>query len=233
MDHPQIEWLGDAAILLRFGDRIDAAINERVLAAAQALRVARIRGVVDIVPAYASLALHLDPDVAACGADETLERIARTLQAPQSLVPRGPARCVRIPVAYGGELGPDLALVAQHCGLDEAAVVACHTAVEYRVAMLGFQPGFPYLLGLDPALAMPRRAQPRTSVAAGSVAIGGLQTGIYPANAPGGWNLIGRTGVRLFDPRREPPTLLAPGDRVRFVAVAPAELPEATVSIVA
>jgi KipI family sensor histidine kinase inhibitor len=126
---------------------------------------------------------------------------------------------VEIPVCYGGECGPDIAAVAEHAGLLRDAVIARHTAAEYTVAMLGFAPGFPYLLGLDPSLQMPRRATPRTRVPAGSVAIGGAQTGIYPRELPGGWHLIGRTPLVLFDPQRELPCLLAPGDRVRFHAI--------------
>ena len=126
---------------------------------------------------------------------------------------------VEIPVCYGGEYGPDLLDVAHLSGLDAAQVGARHAAVEYRVAMLGFAPGFPYLLGLDPSLHAPRRATPRTRVPAGSVAIGGAQTGMYPCELPGGWQLIGRTPLALFDAQRDPPCLLAPGDRVRFCAI--------------
>ncbi|HZW52205.1 MAG TPA: 5-oxoprolinase subunit PxpB, partial [Rudaea sp.] len=125
---------------------------------------------------------------------------------------------IEIAVTYGGQCGPDLADVAAHTGLSEEEVVARHGAAEYRVAMLGFTPGFAYLLGLDPALHMPRRATPRTRVPAGSVAIGGAQTGVYPRETPGGWHLIGRTTASLFDPARDPPALLKPGMRVKFVA---------------
>ncbi|MDE2055050.1 MAG: 5-oxoprolinase subunit PxpB, partial [Xanthomonadaceae bacterium] len=132
--------------------------------------------------------------------------------------PAGP-NFVEIPLCYGGEYGPDLDAVAVHARLPRGDVIARHTATEYAVAMLGFAPGFPYLLGLDPALQVPRRTTPRTRVPAGSVAIGGAQTGIYPRELPGGWHLIGRTPLALFDPAREPPCLLAPGDRVRFRAI--------------
>ena len=133
--------------------------------------------------------------------------------------PPSAAREQVIPVCYGGEYGPDLAEVAEHAGIDIRCVIARHTEAQYRVAMLGFAPGFPYLLGLDPALAMPRRRDPRQRVPAGSVAIGGEQTGIYPQQLPGGWQLIGRTPRRLFDIRADPPSLLAAGDRVRFEAI--------------
>jgi KipI family sensor histidine kinase inhibitor len=123
-----------------------------------------------------------------------------------------------IAVHYGGEHGPDLDALAEHAGLPSRDVIELHAAGEYRVAMLGFSPGFPYLLGLDPRLAMPRLDTPRTRVPAGSVGIGGAQTGIYPQSGPGGWRIIGRTTLALFDPLHDPPTLLAPGDRVRFIA---------------
>jgi KipI family sensor histidine kinase inhibitor len=146
-----------------------------------------------------------------------LERAVRTLWArpPRR---RALGRLVEIPVRYGGEDGPDLADVAAHCGLAVDEVVRRHGAAEYCVYFIGFQPGFAYLGGLDAALHTPRRAEPRVAVPAGSVGIGGAQTGIYPLATPGGWQLIGRTSLALFDPRAEPPTLLAPGDRVRFVA---------------
>jgi KipI family sensor histidine kinase inhibitor len=130
-----------------------------------------------------------------------------------------PSRLVEIPVRYGGADALDLDAVAARAGLTCEEVIARHTAAEYRVAMLGFAPGFPYLLGLDPALAMPRLDTPRQHVAAGSVGIGGAQTGIYPRPGPGGWRIIGRTDAVLFDATRASPSLLAPGDRVRFVAV--------------
>lgn len=127
------------------------------------------------------------------------------------------SRCaIEIPVCYDRAFGPDLDIVASHAGLSGQAVIERHTAATYTVAMLGFAPGFPYLLGLDPTLQVPRRANPRTRVPAGSVAIGGAQTGIYSQELPGGWHLIGRTPLRLFDPLRDQPALLAPGDRVRF-----------------
>ncbi|WJV55208.1 5-oxoprolinase subunit PxpB [Prodigiosinella aquatilis] len=127
------------------------------------------------------------------------------------------SRDIAIPVVYGGDSGPDLSLVADHCGMSEKQVVACHSAGHYIVYFLGFQPGFAYLGGLDEQLYTPRRAEPRLYVPAGSVGIGGHQTGIYPLSTPGGWQLIGHTPLSLFNPTDNPPTLLRPGDRVRFV----------------
>ena len=141
-------------------------------------------------------------------------RICATAGSPKPI-----GRTIEVPVCYGGEYGPDLDAVAEHAGLAQNEIVARYTAAEYTVAMIGFAPGFPYLLGLDPALAMPRRTDPRPRVPAGSVAIGGAQAGIYPRELPGGWQLIGRTPLVLFDSRREPPCLFAPGDDVRFRAI--------------
>ena len=221
----RVEPLAEDALLLRFGDGIDVATNARVHEAASALRDAGLPGITDVAPAYATLLLRFDPSIWDNGA--LLETVAKTLDPglrrddePKNAVALPEtARVVEIPVCYGGECGPDIDAVAEHAGLSRNEVVARHAAAEYTVAMLGFAPGFPYLLGLDASLHVPRRANPRTRVAAGSVAIGGAQTGIYPRELPGGWHLIGRTPLALFDPAREPPCLLAAGDRVRFRAI--------------
>lgn len=208
----RIETLSEDALLLRFGEAIDAGINARVHAAAARLRENALPGITEIAPAYASLMLRFDPrlhDQAEVSA--WMRGILRDTSHTETI-----GRGIEIPVCYGGAHGPDLEEVAQHAGLDVPAVIERHAAREYPVAMLGFAPGFPYLLGLDQMLHTPRRVTPRTRVPAGSVAIGGAQTGIYPRELPGGWMLIGRTPLRLFDPRRDPPCLLAPGDRVRF-----------------
>lgn len=214
---PQIEPLSEDALLLRFGESIDAALNARVHAAVARLQ-ARLPDL-ECVPAYASLLLRFDPaqwDDAA-----THDRLREAvLDALQDLSENeDDAREVDIPVLYGGDAGPDLADVAAHARLTVDEVIARHSAATYRVAMLGFAPGFPYLLGLDPALTAPRRADPRLNVPAGSVAIGGQQTGIYPQALPGGWQLIGRTPLTLFDLHAAAPSLLRPGDRVRFRAI--------------
>jgi KipI family sensor histidine kinase inhibitor len=219
-DELAIEPLGDGALLVRFGERIDAETNGWVHALADALRVRELPWLLDLVPAYAALALHFD--AAAFDPREDAHahaaQVLRAAWATSSCTQPHAGRLVEIGVRYGGADGPDLAEVAQHAGLTVAEVVRRHAAPEYRVAMLGFAPGFPYLSGLDPALATPRLAQPRLRLEAGSVAIGGAQTGIYPQAGPGGWRVIGRTAARLFDPAREPASLLQPGDRVRFVA---------------
>ncbi|MGH8191026.1 MAG: 5-oxoprolinase subunit PxpB [Rhodanobacteraceae bacterium] len=229
-----LEPLSEDALLLRFGDGIDPATNARVHAAARALRDAHLPGLIDIAPAYASLLLRFDPSLwidSKCA--RPFERITAEIARLDPGLRRddelgrgshpetgfAPARTIEIPVCYGGEYGPDLEVVAAHARTGVEDVVARHAGSEYIVAMLGFAPGFPYLLGLDPILHTPRRATPRTRVPAGSVSIGGAQTGIYPRELPGGWQVIGRTPMVLFDPQRDPPCLLAPADRVRFRAI--------------
>ena len=228
-----LEPLGDSAMLVRLGSHIDTATNRSALALAEMLRAAALPGILDIVPAYASVCVHYDIAAFAgpAGAKSTpnqlaAERVgeiaAKFLESATGAVNAG-AGCetkpIEIPVCYGGEFGPDLGDVAAHAGVDQRAVIHSHASGDYRVAMLGFMPGFPYLLGLDESLHTPRRASPRTRVPAGSVAIGGAQTGIYPRELPGGWQLIGRTPLALFDPSRAQPALLQPGQRVRFRAI--------------
>lgn len=219
MDVPALEPLGEDGVLLRLDRRIDAGCNRAVHALAARLRASAPPWLRDCVPAYASLAVFVDLDAFE---GDPFERVAGWLRA--HLAGDGeeaPAASpiVEIPVCYDADFAPDLAAVAAHAGLDPEEVKARHQAVTYQVAMLGFAPGFPYLLGLDPALAMPRLATPRTRVPAGSVGIGGAQTGIYPRESLGGWRIIGRTPLRLFDAGRDPPAWLAPGQRVRFVAI--------------
>jgi KipI family sensor histidine kinase inhibitor len=178
-----------------------------------ALRELDPPGVVELVPAYRTVLIVADP-----GQAEALDDLAARL--PGLELPPAEAvagETVEIPVRYDGE---DLPEVAGLTGLEPEEVVRRHTAPEYTVAFLGFSPGFPYLVGLDPALEVPRRDTPRTSIPAGSVGLAGNQTGIYPTATPGGWQLIGRTEVTLFDPARDPPALLAPGTRLRFTVAA-------------
>lgn len=215
---PQFEPLGEAALLLRFGDTLNVELARHVQSFARDLRANAPAGVLDLVPAYASLAVHFDP------LQIDLDAVAAWVRARLREGEHGRSardgRRIEIPVCYGGDYGPDLADVAAHAGLSEEAVITLHSGGDYVVAMIGFLPGFPYLLGLDPRLAMPRLSTPRPEVRAGAVGIGGAQTGIYPQQSPGGWRLIGRTPEQLFDSSRVEPSLLQPGDRVRFVAIA-------------
>lgn len=227
VERPHFELLADDAWLLRLGGRIEPALNARVHRLAASIRAAAPGWLRDLVPAYASLGVFFDPD--RCAADDVRRELAGLAASlPKALADAPAGRMVEVPVVYGGEHGPDLVAAARELGTSADALAARHAAGDYRVAMIGFAPGFPYLSGLDPALALPRLSTPRTRVPAGSVAIGGAQTGIYPRESPGGWRILGRTPLRLFDPRREPPGLLEPGDRVRFRPVAAADVePEA------
>ncbi len=226
MPPPRLYPLGDRALVVEFGQGIDAAVNARVHALAALLDAEPLPGVVDLIPAYATLTLVYAPSAFADAGRAPYDTLCGHLRARLARLEAWtppPAHTVEIPVCYGGEYGPDLDEVARHAGLAAEEVVARHAAPRYRVYLLGFAPGYPYLGGLDPRLAAPRRATPRRRCPAGSVAIGGEQTGVYPLETPGGWNLIGRTPRRLFLPGAEPPCLLAAGDEVRFVPITPAQ----------
>ena len=214
-----LEELGENALLLTLGDRLDPALSRRTQALAGTLMAAKLPGVIDVVPAFASVTLHYEPGVRIVRSRIRALAIAALAENARTDVVDAPPRVVTLPVVYGGDAGVDLEPLARFANLDPSEVVARHVAQEYEVAMLGFLPGFAYLVGLDPALAMPRHATPRARVPSGSVAIGGAQTGIYPSDAPGGWRLIGRTDVRMFDATAPSPALLSPGDHVRFRAV--------------
>jgi len=222
--------LGDRAILVTLGDAVDEATHLRVRAACARLDSHPVRGMVELVPGVASVAVHYDPAALAPrdGAEaHPYERIAEELGTALSGLreeePPAP-RKVEIPVCYGAAAGPDLADLARYHRVTPEAVVRMHLAPEYVVQMIGFAPGFPYLGGLDPRIATPRRATPRPLVPAGSVAIGGELTGVYPLASPGGWHLIGRTSARLFRVDADPPNLLRMGDRVRFREITETEL---------
>ena len=210
MNQPRIFQFGDAALVCEAPAPATLDCQRRVWAAAEAARGwPHVR---EVVPGMNNLTIVFDPLEADAAA------LANQLQAAwdKSGDMPGIGREVEIPVQYGGEFGPDLGVVARHTGLSANEVVQRHAAAEYVVFFLGFQPGFAYMGGLAEALHTPRRPSPRLEVPAGSVGIGGEQTGIYPATSPGGWQLIGRSDTPLFDPTQMPPTLLQPGDRVRF-----------------
>ena len=200
--NPAWRWVGERGLRVETGD---------ATLARYAVLAARHSEIEDVIPADGSLLLVLRR-----GAGLSPELYA-ALTAPLPSASRAAGTLHEIAVEYGGVVGPDLAALAQQAGMSTDRMIERHTAAEYTVAFLGFQPGFPYLIGLPPALHVPRRAVPRVSAAAGSVAIGGAYTGIYPAAGPAGWHVIGRTNAVLFDPRRDAPALLMPGDRVRFL----------------
>ena len=204
----------DRALLVVFDDAISAEGGEAVRSLAAWLAGEPIEGVVDWHPAYGSVLVESDPArISLPQLEHELRR--RALRLPSHDAP--PARSHALRVRYGGDDGPDLAGVATMLGLSMERVVELHSASDYEVRFLGFAPGFPYLAGLPEGLRTPRREAPRRLVSPGSVAIAGEQAGIYALATPGGWNLIGRTSAVIFDPRRDPPALLSPGDRVRFI----------------
>lgn len=214
---PRILPCGDAAVSVEFGRRLDEAINRKVLAFDQAVAAAGLAGIIETVPTYRSLLVHYDPVTVDFGS----LREALLALAAQPLVPVATTRRWRVPVVYGGEYGIDLDNVAKARGLTPDQVVTRHAAGDYFVAMVGFTPGFAYLSGLDPSLALSRRSDPRALTPAGAIHIGGEQAAIQCLAGPSGWHLLGRTPVRTFHPRRDPMFLIAPGDAVTFYAIAP------------
>lgn len=215
--------LGDNAVMIEWEQRIDPDIHEQVMKAFHYLQSLQLSYITDLIPAYASLAVLYD----AARIRQTIKRPARAwisdfitkaLQQQTDTLTR-PSRSLQIPVCYHPSLAPDLAAMAQQKGISETAIIQLHTAQTYTVYMLGFLPGFPYMGKVDTQLASPRLKQPRTQVPAGSVGIAGEQTGIYPLASPGGWNIIGQTPIRLFDPEAEEPCYCRPGDQVQFVPV--------------
>lgn len=207
---------GDSSILLQFGNTIDPAINRKIAATVQLMREQHINGVTDVIPAFCSLLINYDPRVI------SYEQIKRRMEALVKIdVSAGNTRkrVFEIPVCYGGEYGPDIQNIADHAGLSVEEVIQIHTSRDYLIYMLGFLPGFTYLGGLDERIHTPRLANPRIRIPAGSVGIGGSQTGIYPMDSPGGWQLMGMTPVKTYDPDREVPILVEAGDYIRFVAI--------------
>jgi inhibitor of KinA len=223
----EISPLGDSALLIRIAENFDDAPEDaldKVLAAKRSLEVAKIPGVIEIAPAYTTAAIFYDPvraiDAGAPSEDIVgwFERRIRELLSKEDFgrTNRSEKTPIEIPVCYESEFAFDLEDVARRAGLDPKEVVDLHSGAEYRVHCIGFTGGFPFLGGLPRKIATPRRDVPRKEIPAGSVAIGGKQTGIYPIKSPGGWNVIGRTPLKLFDSQKNPPTLLCAGDRVRF-----------------
>ncbi|MCL5497284.1 sensor histidine kinase inhibitor, KipI family [Phytobacter palmae] len=203
--------LGETAVVLELEPPVTLATQKRIWRLTQ--RLAEVSDVVEAIPGMNNITVVLrEPQTLALDA---IERLQRWWEESEALEPE--SRQIDIPVIYGGDAGPDLPDVARHTGLTQKQVVDLHASIDYVVWFLGFQPGFPYLGGMPENLATPRRAEPRVRVPAGSVAIGGAQTGIYPLETPGGWNLIGRTELPLFSPSLAEPVLLRPGDTLRFI----------------
>lgn len=211
---PEVIPLGDSVLLVQFGEEIDITVNRRVHALAALLNLSPLDGMIETVPAYATLAVHYNPLLLTY--DEIHRWIREKLEQVKEIKPRKP-RQFEIPVRYGDEYGVDLQFVADFHHLHVEDVIRIHSERVYTIYMMGFTPGFPYMGKLDDAISTPRLETPRTRVPAGTVGIAGSQTGIYPIDSPGGWRLIGHTSLRLFDPDAESPFLFSPGDEIKFI----------------
>lgn len=211
---------GDSSILVQFEKKITPEINRQISALVQLMKEQHIEGVTDIIPAFCSLLINYDPRVIRY---EEIKKRMEALLKIEIAAGEEKKRIFEIPVCYGGEFGPDIENIAQHAGLTVEEVIKIHTSCDYLIYMLGFLPGFTYLGGLDERIHTPRLANPRIKIAAGSVGIGGSQTGIYPMDSPGGWQLMGMTPVKTYDPEREVPILVEAGDYIRFVPISEEE----------
>ena len=208
---------GDMAIVVELGDAISPQINRKVRSLTDALEQGGIPGVFDFLPTYRSVLVYYDPlQISSSDVQEGIEHLLEITEEEDT----GERHIVHLPTLYGGKMGADIEFVAQHTGINEQELIRIHSGTDYLVYMMGFSPGFAYLGGLDERLATPRLQSPRTEIPAGAVGIAETQTGVYPMASPGGWQLIGRTPLKLFDPTRERPVLLSAGDYVRFVPLA-------------
>ncbi len=207
---------GDSALLIEFGKDINPETNRKITALVQLMREQHIEGIVDVIPAFCSLLINYDPRVLSY--EELKERMEHLLKM-ETKTEATRKRIFEIPVCYGGEYGPDIENIAEHAGLSVEEVIKIHSSKDYLIYMLGFLPGFTYLGGLDERIHTPRLASPRLKIRAGSVGIGGSQTGIYPLDSPGGWQLMGMTPVRTYDPERQTPILVEAGDYIRFIPI--------------
>ena len=211
---------GDSSLLIQFEQVISPSVNQRIAAAAKLIKAQQISGITDMIPTYCSLLINYNPLVISYDA---LYKRVESIVRMESHQEAGQKKIWEIPVLYGGTYGPDLSTIAEHAGLSEEEVIKIHSGTDYLIYMLGFLPGFTYLGGLDEKIHTPRLASPRVRIPAGSVGIGGSQTGIYPMDSPGGWQLMGMTPVKTYDPARETPILVEAGDYIRFVPVSEAE----------
>ena len=214
---------GDTSVTVEFGNEISTEINAKIRAFNIALQQSKIPGIVETVPTYRSLAVHYDPEVILYG---PLVKKLKGLMGQLDSIRIPPSDVLEIPVLYGGEEGPDIEFVAEHNGKTVQEVIDIHTSTEYLIYMLGFTPGFTYLGGMSEEIATPRLTTPRVLIPGGSVGIAGSQTGVYPIDSPGGWQLIGLTPVRMYDPDRAEPILPKAGEYIKFYSITKAEFDE-------
>ena len=211
---------GDRAVFIEFANKISPEVNRKVHVMASAIERRKIEGIIEVVPTYRSLCIYYDPLI--IGLEELLEKVDKRGNTLGEIKVPSP-KVFEIPVVYGGEYGPDLDFVAKHNNLSPQEVIKIHSGKNYLVYMFGFSPGFPYLGGMDERIATPRLKTPRVKVPAGSVAVAGGQTGIYSVETSGGWRIIGRTPVKLFNPDKDPPVPFLPGDYLKFVPISEEE----------
>ncbi|MFJ8263863.1 5-oxoprolinase subunit PxpB [Rummeliibacillus sp. NPDC094406] len=226
-ENVQIRPLGDSALVIQVGEGINETIQKKVQNILNLLESHPFQGFIEAVPAYNSVTVYYNPiDVYFSNLEkgvkipyENVKTKILSLMNQSHIIEMSKERVVKIPVVYGGEMGPDLEFVASYNGLTPSEVIKIHSSAEYLVYMIGFAPGFPFMGGMNKQIATPRKETPRLAIAPGSVGIAGNQTGIYPLETPGGWQIIGRTPFHLFLPEQSPPTLLQPGDRIQFVPI--------------
>jgi len=215
---PRVVPAGDSAILIELGSEVDPEISSMVFALTDLIKDAGLNSDLEVLPTYRSVLVYYDPLV--CSYAEMFDAVNGAVEGlVEPISVNSSLKIVEIPVVYGGDDGPDLHFVADHAGITQDAVIELHSGTDYRVYMLGFSPGFPYLGGLDERIAAPRLKTPRVLVPAGSVGIAESQTGVYPNAGPGGWRIIGRTSVTLFDVNSSTPSLITPATKVRFIPV--------------
>ncbi|KHO39897.1 allophanate hydrolase [Clostridium tetani] len=207
---------GDKALTIEYGNEISEDISSKVRSMMVALETNKIDGIVEIVPTYRSLMVHYNPLI--IGYDDLVNKL-KSLENKLEDISLPEPEVIEIPTVYGGEYGPDIENVAKHNKITVEEVIKIHSSKEYLIYMLGFTPGFPYLGGMDEKIATPRLKSPRTKINKGSVGIAGSQTGIYPIDSPGGWQLIGKTPLKLYEPNREVPILLKAGNYIKFVPI--------------
>ncbi|NQW19757.1 MAG: 5-oxoprolinase subunit PxpB [Chloroflexi bacterium] len=217
--YPRLVPAGDSAVVIELGAKIDPLINDQVYVLARSIENAKIEAISELVPTYRSVLVNYDPLIMRFSEiSERLDKLIGDSSTPTAAETKD-TKVIELSVVYGGDDGPDIDAVADHAGLSVQEVINIHSGVDYRVYMIGFSPGFPYLGGLDDRIAIPRLKTPRISVPAGSVGIAESQTGVYPNASPGGWQLIGRIAAKLFDEASPRPSLITPGSKVRFVPV--------------
>jgi len=207
---------GDRSLVIEFGDEIEESVNSKIRSLTLALETEGIIGIIETIPTYRSLMVIYDPMIIEL--NKLIDKV-KFIGTKMDKMELPNAKVIEIPTLYGGEYGPDIEFVAQHNDISIEDVIKFHTSLEYLIYMIGFTPGFPYLGGMNDKIATPRLQTPRTKIPVGSVGIAGNQTGIYPIESPGGWQLIGRTPVKLYDPYRKDPVLLNAGDYIKFVQI--------------